>query len=240
MRGGLEGAQGIQRDRDALGIHLLKSLVVHGLIKPEIVVPRSFGAWTKTQHRLRFAHFVPTAVNRSHTDAIDNLYSGAPCSIPFNDRDGLDLPDGELLPWREARLHRALTHALHMGGPSSRARAHGGHVPTAPTGALPAVRRAVGLPPAVVARRTDTGQQAVLWANQLDDLHPPGGRSGAARRAFHRFRRAARIHVAIAAWDWPMAASQGRAEEGIRVAGELAASPVLRPRPPYKCSGLYT
>lgn len=35
-----------------------------------------------------------------------------PALIPFDDRDGFIWFDGELTPWREAKVH-ALTHALH-------------------------------------------------------------------------------------------------------------------------------
>ena len=34
--------------------------------------------------------------------------------IPFDDRDGFIWMDGEMLPWREAKMHY-LTHALHYG-----------------------------------------------------------------------------------------------------------------------------
>ncbi|PAM73799.1 branched-chain amino acid aminotransferase [Stenotrophomonas maltophilia] len=159
----------------------------------------------------------------------------------LDDRDGLIWLDGELLPWREARLH-VLTHALHMGGAVFEGmRAYGGHVFLNAPHLERFQQSAALLDYHLPWSQGELTQaiEAVLWANQLDDAYiRPVAWRGAESVSIASPR--ARIHVAIAAWDWPTAASQGRAEEGIRL--QLASW--RRPRPDTaptaaKCSGLY-
>lgn len=159
----------------------------------------------------------------------------------LDDREGLIWLDGELLPWREARLH-VLTHALHMGGAVFEGmRAYGGHV-FLDTPHLQRLERSAKL----LDYRLPWSQgelrqaiEAVLWANQLEDAYiRPIAWRGADSVSIAAPR--ARVHVAIAAWDWPTAAAQGRAEVGIR----LHLAKWRRPRPDTaptaaKCSGLY-
>ncbi|MFP1679814.1 branched-chain-amino-acid transaminase [Alloalcanivorax sp. C16-2] len=183
---------------------------------------------------------VPMA-SRRHTEAIDNQYAVCPMLTSLDDRDGLIWLDGELLPWREARLH-VLTHALHMGGAVFEGmRAYGGRVFLDAPHLERFQRSAVLLDYRLPWSSDELSQaiNAVLWANQLDDayIRPLAwrGTESVSIASPH-----ARIHVAIAAWDWPTAASQGRAEEGIR----LHLAHWRRPRPDTspteaKCSGLY-
>ena len=42
--------------------------------------------------------------------------------VPFDDRDGMIWCDGELVPWRDAKLH-VLTHGLHYASARVRRRA---------------------------------------------------------------------------------------------------------------------
>ncbi len=42
--------------------------------------------------------------------------------VPYHDRDGFIWLDGQLIPWRDAKVH-VLTHALHYAAPSSRVNA---------------------------------------------------------------------------------------------------------------------
>src|SRR5690606_41440630 len=99
-----------------------KSLVVHGLIKPQIAVSTLADTRTKTQHRLRFAHSCRRRTGRTLTPSTTCTALRTMLNS-LDDRDGLIWLDGELLPWREARLH-VLTHALHMGGAVFRSEEH--------------------------------------------------------------------------------------------------------------------
>ena len=159
----------------------------------------------------------------------------------LDDNDGLIWLDGELLPWRQARLH-VLTHSLHMGGAVFEGmRAYDGHVFLNIEHLERLQRSATMLGYHLPWSRDELTKaiEAVLWANQLDNAYiRPLAWRGAESVSIASPR--ARIHVAIAAWDWPTAASQGRAEEGIRL--QLASW--RRPHPDTaptaaKCSGLY-
>ncbi|MCK9509674.1 MAG: branched-chain-amino-acid transaminase [Pigmentiphaga sp.] len=160
---------------------------------------------------------------------------------PLDDRDGHIWLDGELLPWRDARLH-VLTHALHMGGAVFEGmRAYGGKVflndPHVARLAHSAELLGYRLP--WTHDELTLAIETVLSVNQLGNayIRPVAwrGTESVSIASPH-----ARIHVAIAAWDWPTAADQGRAEDGIR----LHLASWRRPRPDTaptaaKCSGLY-
>ena len=159
----------------------------------------------------------------------------------LDDRDGLIWLDGELLPWRETRLH-VLTHALHMGGAVFEGmRSYDGHVflNSAHLDRFEASARLLDYRLPWSKEQLTHAIEAVLWANQIDDAYiRPIAWRGTDSVSIASPR--ARIHVAIAAWHWPTAASQGRAEQGIR----LHLASWRRPRPDTaptaaKCSGLY-
>jgi len=160
---------------------------------------------------------------------------------PLDDRDGFIWLDGELIPWRDARLH-VLSHALHMGGSVFEGmRAYDGHVFLGADHLARLSRSATLLDYQLpwsgdaLSRAID----AVLEANGLRDAYiRPIAWRGAESVSIASPR--ARIHVAIAAWDWPTAAARGEAEKGIR----LQLSRWRRPRADTaptaaKCSGLY-
>ncbi|MCR3844961.1 aminotransferase class IV, partial [Pseudomonas aeruginosa] len=91
----------------------------------------------------------------------------------LDDRDGLIWLDGELLPWREARLH-VLTHALHMGGAVFEGmRAYGGHVFLNAPHLERFQQSAALLDYHLPWSQGELTQaiEAVLWANQLDDAY---------------------------------------------------------------------
>lgn len=159
----------------------------------------------------------------------------------LDDRDGLIWLNGELLPWREARLH-VLSHALHMGGAVFEGmRAYGRRVFLGDAHLERLERSAALLDYRLPWSHRELSQaiDAVLWANQLTDAYiRPIAWRGADSVSIAAPQ--ARVHVAIAAWDWPTAASQGRAEAGIR----LQLAHWRRPPPntaptASKCSGLY-
>jgi branched-chain amino acid aminotransferase len=130
----------------------------------------------------------------------------------LDDRDGFIWLDGELTPWRDARLH-VLSHALHMGGSVFEGmRAYDGHVFLGAAHLARLSRSATLLDYQLpwsgeaLSRAID----AVLAANGLRDAYiRPIAWRGTESVSIASPR--ARIHVAIAAWDWPTAAARGEA-----------------------------
>lgn len=159
----------------------------------------------------------------------------------LEDRDGLIWLDGTLMPWRDARLH-VLTHSLHMGGAVFEGmRSYGGHVFLNDEHLDRFACSAELLDYRLPWSRAELTQaiEAVLWACRLGDAYiRPVAWRGA--ESVSITSPSARIHVAIAAWDWPTPATMGLAEVGQR----LHLASWRRPRPDTaptaaKCSGLY-
>ena len=159
----------------------------------------------------------------------------------LDDNDGLIWLDGELLPWRQARLH-VLTHSLHMGGAVFEGmRAYDGHVFLNIEHLERLQQSATMLDYHLPWSRDELTKaiEAVLWANQLDNAYiRPLAWRGAESVSIASPR--ARIHVAIAAWDWPVETALGDGTSELR----LVLSDWRRPAPDTaptasKCSGLY-
>ena len=104
-----------------------ESFEVRRFIKHEIVAIACIVARTKFHQQLRFTQLLqPRTGRRLNTTAIHVMVPAMLNSL--DDNDGLIWLDGELLPWRQARLH-VLTHSLHMGGAVFEGmRAYDGHV----------------------------------------------------------------------------------------------------------------
>ena len=161
--------------------------------------------------------------------------------LPFDDRTGWIWLDGTLVPWAEARLH-VLTHSLHMGGAVFEGiRAYGGRVFLGDAHLNRLARSAEGVGYRLPRGRLELTKavEAVLWANALGDAYvrPVAWRGS---EAVSVGAGGTRVHVAVAAWNWPTPAALGRALEGIR----LRLATWRRPRPDTaptasKCSGLY-
>ena len=158
---------------------------------------------------------------------------------PFDRRDGWIWLDGALRPWREARLH-VLSHGLHYASAVFEGeRAYGGRVFRLANHGRRLVRSAeivdLGLPH--TAARLDEAVLETLEANGLTEAY--------VRRVAWRgseqmsvAARQAKVHVAIAAWDWP--GDPVAARHGL----SLTWAPYRRPPPdslPWqaKAAGLY-
>lgn len=140
----------------------------------------------------------------------------------FADRDGVIWFDGELVPWREAKVH-VLTHTLHYGlGVFEGVRAYA-------TDQGPAIFRLqdhtdrlfrsahiLGMPMAYSKEQINQAQLAVIRENGLDEgyLRPMCfyGSEGMGLRA-----EGLQPHCIIAAWEWPSYMSPEALESGIRV-----------------------
>ncbi|MCK8785381.1 branched-chain amino acid aminotransferase [Roseomonas sp. NAR14] len=142
--------------------------------------------------------------------------------VPFDDRDGWIWFDGALVPWREARPH-VLSHGLHYAsavfeGERAYAGPGGGRIFAlrAHTERLLASGRLLGFGIPWDAAAIDAACEAVLARNGLRDayLRPIAWR-GSEQIAVSA--RATRIHLAIAAWEWPNLFGAARAR-GVRLA----------------------
>lgn len=161
--------------------------------------------------------------------------------LAFDDRDGLIWLDGALVPWNEARLH-VMTHSLHAGGAvfeGIRAYDGGIFLSNAHFSRFQRSAEIVGYTLPYSSLELVKACEAVLWANELKDayIRPIAWRGS---ESVTVAARNASIHVAIAAWDWPTPAAEGRSTTGIR----LQLSSWRRPRADTaptasKCSGLY-
>ncbi len=160
--------------------------------------------------------------------------------VPFDDRDGWIWLDGEMVPWREAKLH-VLTHGLHYGsGVFEGERAYGGNIFKLHehTGRLITSGQILGFNLPWTADEIDAACQDVLARNNLTDayLRPIAWR-GTEMLAVSA--QQTKIHLAIAAWAWPNLFGQNRMR-GVR----LGMAQWRRPAPDTaptasKASGLY-
>ncbi|MDJ0388243.1 branched-chain amino acid aminotransferase [Roseomonas sp. E05] len=160
--------------------------------------------------------------------------------VPFDDRDGWIWLDGQMVPWRDAKLH-VLTHGLHYAsGVFEGERAYGRNIfkLRAHTDRLIASGRILGFEIPWSAEEIDAACLAVLERNGLSDayLRPVAWR-GSEMLAVSA--QQTKIHLAIAAWAWPNLFGADRMK-GVR----LAMAKWRRPAPDTaptasKASGLY-
>ena len=143
--------------------------------------------------------------------------------MTFDDRDGVIWFDGELVPWRDARVH-VLTHTLHYGmGVFEGVRAY--HTPKQGTCIFRLqehtdrlFRSAHILRMNMPFDRTtiNAAQRAVVRENKLQEgyLRPLAflGSEGMGLRA-----EGLRTHVIVAAWEWPSYMAPEARELGIKV-----------------------
>ncbi|MDX5299200.1 MAG: branched-chain amino acid transaminase [Gammaproteobacteria bacterium] len=138
------------------------------------------------------------------------------------DRDGLIWLDGQMIPWREAKVH-VLTHTLHYGlGCFEGVRAYN-------TAEGPAIFRLqdhtdrlyrsahiLGMKMTLSKDVVNEAQRAVVRENNLEEayLRPMVffGSEGMGLRADNL-----QTHVMVAAWSWPSYMSPDAKEKGIRV-----------------------
>jgi branched-chain amino acid aminotransferase len=161
--------------------------------------------------------------------------------IPFDDRDGFIWLDGRLVPWRDAKLH-VLSHGLHYASAVFEGeRVYNGEVfhLEEHNERLLASARILGFE--VPASRDDLARatREVVAAMRLADgyVRPIAWRGS---EQMGVAASATRIHLAIAAWEWPAYFSPEARLKGIRMrfADWARPSPATAPVA-SKCSGLY-
>jgi branched-chain amino acid aminotransferase len=160
---------------------------------------------------------------------------------PYDDRDGVIWMDGEMVPWRQAKVH-VLTHALHYASAVFEgARAYNGNIfkLTKHSERLVASGRMLGFEIPWSIDEIDRACEDTLNANGiLDGYVRPIAWRGSEMMGVSA--QATRIHLAIAAWQWGSYFNEEVKKNGIR----LKTSPWRRPPPECapvhaKASGLY-
>ncbi len=161
--------------------------------------------------------------------------------IPFDDRDGFIWFNGEMIPWREAKLH-VLTHGLHYAscvfegersynGNIFKCREHSQRLHDSAT--------MLGFKIPYSVAELDEAKKAVLKKNNIINgyLRPVAWR-GSEMMAISA--QATKIHVAIAAWEWPSYFSQEAREKGLNLKISNWARPAPNTAPTAsKAAGLY-
>ena len=160
--------------------------------------------------------------------------------IPFDDRDGLIWWDGEMIPWRSAKLH-VLSHGLHYASAVFEGeRAYGGNIfkLQAHTDRLIQSGKLLGFDIPYTDTEINQACNAVLAANNLTDayLRPLAWR-GSEQLAVSA--QLTKIHLMIACWSWPNLFGADRMQ-GVR----LGMAEWRRPHPQTaptasKAAGLY-
>jgi branched-chain amino acid aminotransferase len=161
--------------------------------------------------------------------------------IPFDDRDGFIWFDGRLAPWRDAKLH-VLNHGLHYASCVFEGeRVYNGKVFRLEEHNERLLKSARVLGFEVPASIGDlaTATAEVISSNKIVDgyVRPIAWR-GAEQMGVSA--QASKIHLAIAAWDWPAYFSPEARAKGIRMKWAKWARPAPNTAPTQaKAAGLY-
>jgi branched-chain amino acid aminotransferase len=161
--------------------------------------------------------------------------------IPFDQRDGWIWFDGQLVPWKDAKLH-VLSHGLHYGSCVFEGeRAYGGQLFKC-TEHSERLRRSAELLDFEIpysAAEIDAAKRLVLDQSGLSDayLRPVAWRGSEMMGVAAQHNT---IHLAIAAWEWPSYFDAAAKMKGIR----LDMAEYRRPDPATapchsKAAGLY-
>ncbi len=159
----------------------------------------------------------------------------------FDDRDGWIWFDGQMIEWREAKVH-ILTHALHYASAVFEGeRAYGGHIfkSSDHSRRLRELARILDFELPLSVAEIDAAKAEVLKRNHLLDAYvrPIAWRGSEMMGVSAQHNK---IHLAIAVWDWPSYFDPAQRMKGIR----LDIADYRRPDPATapalaKAAGLY-
>lgn len=161
--------------------------------------------------------------------------------IPYDDRDGQIWMDGKFVPWREAKVHY-LTHALHYGsGVFEGVRSYGGNIfkLREHSERLLDGCKIMDMKLDMTVEQIDQACIDTLKANNLTDayLRPMAWR-GAEQMGVTA--KKAKIHFAVAAWEWPSYFSAEARAKGIALKTSRWRRPAPDSAPVHaKACGLY-
>jgi branched-chain amino acid aminotransferase len=159
----------------------------------------------------------------------------------FDDRDGLIWMDGQMVDWRDAKVH-VLTHAMHYGSAVFEGeRAYGGAIfkSTRHSERLRESARILDFEVPYSAGEIDAAKALVLEKSGFKDayIRPIAWRGSEMMGVSAQHNK---IHLAIAAWEWPSYFDPAQRMKGIR----LDIADYRRPDPATapcrsKAAGLY-
>ena len=161
--------------------------------------------------------------------------------LPFDDRDGQIWFNGELVPWRDARVH-VLTHGLHYGSCVFEGeRAYGAQIykMTEHHERLHSSAELLGFEIPYSVAEIDEAAREVLRVNGIADgyLRPVAWRGSEMMGVSAQNNR---INLAIAAWEWPAYFSPEARLKGIRMTRAKWRRPAPDTAPTKsKAAGLY-
>ena len=162
-------------------------------------------------------------------------------ATPFDQRDGWIWYDGQIVPWKDAQLH-VLSHGLHYGSSVFEGeRAYGGEIfkSTEHSERLKKSGQILDFEIPYTVAEIDAAKRLVLQKNGMQDayLRPVAWRGS---EMMGVAAQANKIHLAIAAWEWPSYFDPAQKMKGIR----LDMAEYRRPDPATapsaaKAAGLY-
>jgi len=154
--------------------------------------------------------------------------------LPYDDRDGFIWVDGKMAPWREAKVH-FLTHALHYGsGVFEGIRAYGGHLFKLKEHSERLLEGCKIMDMKISYSAEDISRACLeaVRANKIVDgyIRPLAWR-GAEQMGVSA--QQSKVHLAVAAWEWPNYFSAEAREKGIRL------KTARWRRPPPECAPVH-
>jgi branched-chain amino acid aminotransferase len=161
--------------------------------------------------------------------------------VPFDDRDGWIWLDGQFVPWRDAKVH-VLTHGLHYASAVFEGeRMYGGEIfeLTAHTERLFKSAEILDFKIPYTVAEIDEACKATCARNGLTDCYvrPIAWRGS---EMIGVSAQQTKIHVAVAAWDWPSYFDPEQKRKGIRLAHAIYRRPSPQTAPTMaKAVGLY-
>ncbi|MBJ6124757.1 branched-chain amino acid aminotransferase [Microvirga splendida] len=137
---------------------------------------------------------------------------------PFDQRDGWIWYDGQLVPWKDAQLH-VLSHGLHYGSSVFEGeRAYGGEIfkSTEHSERLKKSAEILDFEIPYTVAEIDAAKRLVLEKSGMKDayLRPVAWRGS---EMMGVAAQANKIHLAIAAWEWPSYFDPAQKMKGIRI-----------------------
>lgn len=161
--------------------------------------------------------------------------------LPFDDRDGVIWYNGKLVDWRDANFH-VLSHALHYGSCVFEGqRAYGGNIFKLHEHSERLIHSGdvLGMDISYTADELDAAADEVVKENGLVDAYvrPVAWRGS---EMMGVATKGSKVHVAIAAWEWPSYFGEEAKKKGLR----LEIAKWKRPAPDTaptnsKAAGLY-
>ena len=161
--------------------------------------------------------------------------------LPFDDRDGWIWMDGQIIPWREAKVH-VLTHGLHYASSVFEGeRMYGGQIfkLNEHTERLFASAQILDFDIPFTVAQINQACIEICAKNGLTDAYVrPIAWRGSEMMAVSA--QSTKIHMAIAAWDWPSYFDPATKAKGIRLTWAKYKRPSPETEPVHsKASGLY-